>query len=133
MSSPFPSKLSKRVSKEMGSSMRSIDSILENLEDGKSRSSSDGATSPDHIYDMKHQWRAVLEQIKECTPDMNQEEVQVSVENCTNVLHRAGYVSFFLFSNVFRSKVRPSQLPTLIQTEYSKASSNRRNSKRRRK
>jgi NADH:ubiquinone oxidoreductase subunit D len=100
MSSPFPSKLSKRVSKEMGSSMRSIDSILENLEDGKSRSSSDGATSPDHIYDMKHQWRAVLEQIKECTPDMNQEEVQLSVENCTNVLHRAGYVSFFLFSNV---------------------------------
>ena len=133
MSSPFPSKLSKRVSKEMGSSMRSIDSILENLEDGKSRSSSDGATSPDHIYDMKHQWRAVLEQIKECTPDMNQEEVQLSVENCTNVLHRAGYVSFFLFSNVFRSNVRPSQLPTLIQTEYSKASSNRRNSKRERK
>ena len=133
MSSPFPSKLSKRVSKEMGSSMRSIDSILENLEDGKSRSSSDGATSPDHIYDMKHQWRAVLEQIKECTPDMNQEEVQLSVENCTNVLHRAGYVSFFLFSNVFRSNVRPSQLPTLIQTEYSKASSNRQNSKNERK
>ena len=121
--------------------MRSIDSILENLEDGKSRSSSDGATSPDHIYDMKHQWRAVLEQIKECTPDMNQEEVQVSVENCTNVLHRAGYVSFFfVFERIMflgatsdPHNFRPSQLPTVIQTEYSKASSNRRNSKRERK
>ncbi len=106
MSSP-PRKSSKRVSKE-NESIRSIDSILENLEDGKIRSR-DGATSPEHIYDMKQHWVQVLEQIKKRTPDMNQEEVQVSVENCTDVLHRAGYVSF-LFSNIVFS--RDSDPPT---------------------
>ena len=96
MSSP-PPKSSKRVSKE-NESIRSIDSILENLEDGKIRSR-DGATSPEHIYDMKQHWVQVLEQIKKRTPDMNQEEVQITVENCTDVLHRAGYVLFS--DNVF--------------------------------
>lgn len=91
MSSKHPSSLgnsSSSSSPRQNDSMRSIDSILENLEDGKIRR--DGATSPDHIFDMKQHWVHVLEQIKKRTPDTNQEEVRVSVDNCTDVLHRAG-------------------------------------------
>jgi hypothetical protein len=96
------------VSTKKNEQLRSIDSILENLgpkTDGKRK----GASSPDHIFDMKQHWVQVLEQIKKCSPD--QEEVRVSVDNCTNVLHQAGYV----FTHIVHKRA-PTHTPLLTQS-----------------